>query len=332
MKFFLGLVSLAVTLNSASAHTIFQELLVNGVSQGRLNGIRVPEYNGPIMDVTSRDIICNGGVNPYKQPVSQTVIPVPAGAQVTAQWHYMLTSKTGDHSDPIDPSHNGPILAYLAKVPSATQQDVTGLQWFKIYHDGLDSNGWAVERLIKNQGKVSFTIPQCLAPGDYLLRVELIALHAAQTYPGAQFYMECAQIRISGNGNTTPSNTVSFPGAYKGSDPGVSYNLYNGQRSYTIPGPSVFTCNGSNPPPVTTNNPPPATTTVVTTPPPATTAPPASGTVPQWGQCGGIGYSGPTVCVSPYKCTKSNDYYAGVLERSAAFTMDLYLRKISLLN
>ncbi|KAI8684263.1 Glucanase [Fusarium keratoplasticum] len=34
------------------------------------------------------------------------------------------------------------------------------------------------------------------------------------------------------------------------------------------------------------------------------------GTVPQWGQCGGINYSGPTACVSPYKCNKINDYYS----------------------
>ena len=31
-----------------------------------------------------------------------------------------------------------------------------------------------------------------------------------------------------------------------------------------------------------------------------------SGTVAQWGQCGGLGYSGPTACVSPYKCNVIN--------------------------
>ena len=31
--------------------------------------------------------------------------------------------------------------------------------------------------------------------------------------------MECAQLEITGGGSTTPSG-VSFPGAYKGSDPG----------------------------------------------------------------------------------------------------------------
>ncbi|KAH9480584.1 putative endo-beta-1,4-glucanase D [Psilocybe cubensis] len=308
----LALTALLFSIGGVSGHTIFQELYVNGVSQGRFNGIRVPEYNGPITDVTSKDVICNGGINPYRTPVSTTVIKVAAGSQVSAQFHYTLTSKTGDHSDPIDPSHNGPVLAYLAQVPSATQSDVTGLKWFKIYHDGLDSNGWAVERLIKNQGKVTFTIPDCIPAGQYLLRVELIALHAASSYPGAQLYMECAQLEITGGGNTSPA-TVSFPGAYSGSDPGIRFNLYTGATSYTIPGPSVFTCSGGNPNPnpvTSVSSTPTSRTTVSSTTTPTSANPGPSGTVDQWGQCGGIGYTGATSCKAPYTCVKSNDYYS----------------------
>jgi hypothetical protein len=99
-----------------------------------------------------------------------------------------------------------------------------------------------VDRLIANQGKQTITIPSCIAPGQYLLRGELIALHSAGSYPGAQFYMECAQVNIiAGSASKTPS-TVSLPGAYKGSDPGITYNLYSGQKTYTAPGPSVFKC------------------------------------------------------------------------------------------
>lgn len=63
---------------------------------------------------------------------------------------------------------------------------------------------------------------------------------------------------------------------------------------------------GNNP---GTNNPttsvrPPATTTSVKAP--ATTAPSTGGTAAHWAQCGGQGWSGPTVCESPYKCTASN--------------------------
>ena len=43
----LSIVAAAVLLaGSASAHTIFQKLYVNGVDQGELAGIRAPDYDG----------------------------------------------------------------------------------------------------------------------------------------------------------------------------------------------------------------------------------------------------------------------------------------------
>ncbi|PFH47655.1 carbohydrate-binding module family 1 protein [Amanita thiersii Skay4041] len=310
MKLSGPLTSLAFLVCSVSAHSIFQELYVNGVSQGHMVGIRVPDYDGPIMDVNSNDLICNGGINPYHQPVSTAIMNVPAGAQVTAEWHHTLDgANPSDPADPIDASHKGPVLAYLAKVSNATQTNVTGLKWFKIYHDGYNSGTWAVDKLIANDGKVSFNIPSCIAPGQYLLRVELIALHAASSYPGAQLYMECAQINITGGGSTQPA-TVSIPGVYKGADPGITINIYNGLTGYTIPGPTVFSCSGSQP--TTTAQPPSTTSTRTTTTPPTTTSP-SGGTAAHYAQCGGIGYSGPTVCQSPYTCTFVNDYYSQCL-------------------
>ncbi|KAI0765557.1 glycoside hydrolase family 61 protein [Irpex lacteus] len=240
-----SLLSLALLLGSGSAHTIFQKLYVNGADQGELVGIRAPDYDGPITDVTSNDIICNGGINPYHQPVSKAVITAPAGSTLTAEWHHTLNQVAGDSQDPIDSSHKGPVITYLAKVPDATQSTVTGLQWFKIHEDGFNpSTGkWAVDTLIANKGKVSFTIPQCIASGQYLLRHEIIALHAAGSYPGAQFYMECAQLQITGGTGTKTPATVSFPGAYHGTDPGITLSIYYPPvTNYTIPGPSVFTC------------------------------------------------------------------------------------------
>jgi hypothetical protein len=99
-----------------------------------------------------------------------------------------------------------------------------------------------VDRLIANQGKQTITIPACIAPGQYLLRGELIALHAASSQGGAQFYMECAQINITGASASKTPATVSFPGAYKATDPGILFNLYSGSKTYTSPGPSVFKC------------------------------------------------------------------------------------------
>jgi lytic cellulose monooxygenase (C1-hydroxylating) len=39
-------------------------------------------------------------------------------------------------------------------------------------------------------------------------------------YPG------CVQINISGGGSASPPK-VALPGAYKGSDPGITVNIYN---------------------------------------------------------------------------------------------------------
>ncbi|KAL1619644.1 hypothetical protein SLS54_006581 [Diplodia seriata] len=241
-----SILSTCALVAAASAHTIFQELYVNGVSQGHTTGIRVPNYDGPITDVTSDDVICNGGVNPLNTPLPTAVIDIPAGASVTAEFHHTLSgADSSDSDDPISASHKGPIMAYLAKVPDATAEDVTGLSWFKIYADGLDgsSGTWAVDKLVDNAGKVSFTMPTCIPDGNYLLRVELIALHGASTYPGAQLYMECAQINVTGGSASEAPSGVAFPGAYKTDDPGIVFNLYYPTpTSYAIPGPTVLSC------------------------------------------------------------------------------------------
>jgi hypothetical protein len=50
----------------------------------------------------------------------------------------------------------------------------------------------------------------------YLLRIEQIALHAAQQPGGAQFYVACAQLAVTNGGNGTPGPLVSIPGLYTG--------------------------------------------------------------------------------------------------------------------
>ncbi|KAL6793335.1 carbohydrate-binding module family 1 protein [Trichoderma sp. SZMC 28013] len=35
-----------------------------------------------------------------------------------------------------------------------------------------------------------------------------------------------------------------------------------------------------------------------------------TGTVPQWGQCGGEGYTGPTQCIPPFKCVESSQWWS----------------------
>ncbi|TFK19875.1 endoglucanase II, partial [Coprinopsis marcescibilis] len=293
MKAPLFVIHSALLLHVASAHSIFQELYVNGVSQGHLNGIRVPSLNHPVYSVDSKDIICNTGL---VQPVSEKVISVPSGAELTTEWHPTTNNDPSwAGSDPLPSDHRGPILAYLAKVKDARQADVEGLKWFKIYHEGYDqaSRLWASQKLINNKGKVSFKVPTCIESGQYLLRVEIVALHGATKVPGAQVFLSCAQLEITGGGNVTPAAVASFPGAYNGAHPRNAFSRFAGDNSpdlvYHLPGPPVFNCQTPNVP-----------WTPIFIP----------GVIPvaQYGQCGGIGYNGSTLCHSQYTCVKQNDH------------------------
>ncbi|KAJ2849534.1 hypothetical protein IWW36_002572, partial [Coemansia brasiliensis] len=142
-----------------------------------------------------------------------------------------------------DPGVIGPILTYMAPLASNGEGNV----WFKIYEDGYDGDNdvWAVDKIVKAKGYWDVTIPSDLAPGDYLLRGEVIALHEADRIygtddsAGAQYYPGCARIHVTGTGTAQPTG-VAIPGAYKKDDPGIHYNLWDGLKTYTIPGPPVY--------------------------------------------------------------------------------------------
>ncbi|KAI1427733.1 glycosyl hydrolase family 61-domain-containing protein [Xylaria sp. FL1777] len=302
MKF--SVASVAAAVSVASAHTIFLQLDSNPISYG----IRTPSYDGPITNVASNDVACNGGPNPTTP--SDKIINVKAGSTVNAIWRHTLTSGS---NDVMDPSHLGPTIAYLKKVTDATKDVGYGGGWFKIQEDGYTNGVWGTSKVINNAGIHAIKIPDCLADGQYLLRAEMIALHGAGSPQGAQLYMECAQINISGGSAKVSPATYSLPGIYKATDPGLLINIYQmtAASTYTIPGPSLFTCaaGGSGSGQATTTK-VAATTTLVTSTKTSVVGSAPTCTVAQWAQCGGSGFTGCTTCASPYTCAKQNDYYS----------------------
>ncbi|KAJ8502784.1 hypothetical protein ONZ45_g11439 [Pleurotus djamor] len=62
-------------------------------------------------------------------------------------------------------------------------------------------------------------------------------------------------------------------------------------------------------PPVPTSSPSAPPSSLSTTPTPTPTGGSGGGGATQYTQCGGIGWSGATTCVSPFTCTRINDYY-----------------------
>ncbi|KAK2807769.1 hypothetical protein FQN50_005311 [Emmonsiellopsis sp. PD_5] len=234
MRFELALFAAALA-GDAAAHTIMTNLVVDGEVYPVSFAVRTPTYDG--VHVTSDDVVCNGGPNPTTP--SSDIIPIEAGSTIQATWRHTLTSGP---EDVIDASHKGPVMAYLKKVTDATTDSGVGDGWFKIQETGLSGDVWGVDTLIEDQGLQTITIPACVEPGQYLLRTELIALHAAGSPQGAQLYMECAQIEVTGGSGGASPATVSFPGAYSAEDPGILINIYQELESYDIPGPEVFSC------------------------------------------------------------------------------------------
>lgn len=186
---------------------------------------------GPVTDVTSRAIRCYE-LNPGKG--ADKIVNATAGQTLAFQ------------ANP-DIYHPGPLSFYMAKVPegqTAATFDGEGAVWFKIWEEhptfAPKSMTWSSHGL----KKPSVTIPKCLSDGDYLLRIEQIGLHVAQSKNGAQFYISCGQIYLTGgDGTGKPTDLVSFPGAYKNTDPGILIDIYwPVPTSYKNPGPSVFSC------------------------------------------------------------------------------------------
>ncbi|PKS08722.1 hypothetical protein jhhlp_004775 [Lomentospora prolificans] len=222
------------------AHTIFCQLESGGTTYPVGHGIRVPTYDGPQTSVNAPVMACNGPPNPTRP--SSEIIPVTAGSNVSAIWRHTLESGPGDV---MDPGHKGPTMAYLRKVSDAKTDTGVGDGWFKISGIGYNGGTWGSDIVINNQGKQVIHIPECLEDGQYLLRAEMVALHGARSPNGAQFYMECAQIEVTGGTGAAKPQTYSIPGIYSGNDPGVLIDIYNtnlNQKEYVVPGPPAFTC------------------------------------------------------------------------------------------
>lgn len=116
--------SLLAAASAVSAHTIFLQLESGGTTNPIGYGIRTPSYDGPIVDVNSNDIVCNGGPNPTTP--SDKIINVSAGSTVRAIWRHTLTSGP---NDVMDASHLGPTIAYLKKVDNAVTNSGVGNGW-----------------------------------------------------------------------------------------------------------------------------------------------------------------------------------------------------------
>jgi hypothetical protein len=181
-------------------------------------------YGGP-------DIICHRNANPVSQSAK-----VEAGGTVELQWTEWPES------------HHGPVIDYLANCRgSCADVDKTALKFNKIDEAGLYSNStipWTVgryasDKLIADGHKWTVKIPSYVAPGNYVLRHEVIALHSAYDPNGAQNYPQCINLEITGQGTDDLSSGTPGQSLYKADEPGILTTIYQ-DINYIIPGPPLY--------------------------------------------------------------------------------------------
>ncbi|KAI0072595.1 hypothetical protein K474DRAFT_362074 [Panus rudis PR-1116 ss-1] len=240
MKFLTKLTPLAILpyLSLVSAHGRVGQVSIDGkMYKGNPVGnekfpsiIRLIQDNGPIKDANSPDLACGP-----KATNAKLVADVNPGSKMTFYWW-------GGYDGNSPWPHNvGPIMTYMAECTGTTcdKFDASKAKWFKIHQLGKkDATGWYQDDLHQNKPLI-IPIPENLKAGNYLVRTEILALHTAQSLGGAEFYPSCTQVRVGGSGTGTPSSTVSFPGAYKATEPGILVDEPDLKTPYVFPGPPV---------------------------------------------------------------------------------------------
>lgn len=138
--------------------------------------------------------------------------------------------------------HPGPLQVYMSKAPGDVREYDGSGGWFKIYELGpesFSSDGitWGATDI----GNFTFELPKEVPSGQYLVRIEHIALHGAGEWGGAEFYFNCAQIEVESDSSATPYPLVQIPGVYDGYEPGILFYMYRPYIvNYTMPGPRAF--------------------------------------------------------------------------------------------
>ncbi|KAI5780297.1 family 61 glycoside hydrolase [Peziza echinospora] len=223
----IALVAAAVFTESAQAHYRFLKVIAGSTTYPEYQYIRKnTNANSPVTSVSSNDLRCNEGG--LASAATTDVLTVNAGTVF------------GFEAD-IVVSHPGPFNIYMAKAPSTVKTyDGSGANWFRVWDKGATITTNAITFDVTSQ-RWTFTIPKSLPNGEYLVRIEHIALHGASTFGGAQFYISCAQINVQNGGSGNPSPKVSIPGVYTGNESGILLNIYWPiPTSYTVPGPTKW--------------------------------------------------------------------------------------------
>ncbi|KAK4209803.1 glycosyl hydrolase family 61-domain-containing protein [Rhypophila decipiens] len=296
MKFSTSALLGALLASGAEAHYRFSKFLHNGKLSGDWEYVR--ENSNGIMPTKqfitpSDDFRCNSGS--FNNAGRTKVAKVMPGDEIGFQLWYYATMQ-----------HPGPLTIHMSKAPGDVRQYRGDGDWFKVHQmiickapgQYLDDKDWCTW----DKSTITFRIPNDTPPGQYLVRIEHIALHGAKD-GHTEFYYECAQIEVGGNGQGRPGPMVKIPGLYDSNDPALRFFIYGVPRyPYTNIGKHTVWTGGNGGGSSQPSNPAPSN-------PGNGGGSNNGGTAPLWGQCGGQGWTGPTRCAEG-SCKVSNDWYS----------------------
>jgi hypothetical protein len=231
---------IASALPLINAHGVLTNAKIDGklIKGNRIEGnardsaIRRVFSQDPIKGANNRDINCGTGAIP-----ASLISEANPGSKLEFDWK----GASGGNW----PHNTGPMITYMASCGdvSCDKFDPIKAKWFKISQQGRKQNGnWVQEDIMKGQFSPPVTVPQNLAPGNYMVRHEIIALHLATQRGGAEFYAGCMQLKIGGSGTGAPeaNELVNLPGAYKDDDAGIFVpDVFNPGSKYSFPGPPI---------------------------------------------------------------------------------------------
>ncbi|KAK3305286.1 glycosyl hydrolase family 61-domain-containing protein [Chaetomium strumarium] len=196
---------------------------------------------GPELDISSPNFVCRRDSEP-----SRNYGTIAAGG--TASFFWTSDDKVINPNGWAE-SHRGPILTYIAPCNGdCANVDKTSLRWTKIAESGLVSGPantqgiWATDVMRENGGINSATIPKSIAPGKYVIRNEIIALHRAHINE-PEFYMQCGNIEVTGDGTDDLSGSgVPATELYSRSDSQMfGFSVYDSRdNEWPIPGPALY--------------------------------------------------------------------------------------------
>ncbi|KAG8942276.1 hypothetical protein FRC03_003398 [Tulasnella sp. 419] len=167
-----GLLAAAAVIASLVPHTFahyqWRSLIINGAATPEWQFVRPPGdiySNSPVTDVSLKDFTCNTGAKPVTGIAS-----VSAGSTIGFKLDKAIY-------------HKGVVNVYLGKAPSGTTAatwDGSGRNWFKVSQlSAVTNGGSSISFPSDNITQYTFKIPSNTPPGDYLARIEHIALHDA---------------------------------------------------------------------------------------------------------------------------------------------------------